>query len=151
MLCELIQAASLIIWDETLMTQKIGFEALERMLRDIISTPSSANAKLPFGGKVVVLGGDLRQTLSIIQGGSHSEITCSTIVNFVLWSYIVVLHHRSNIRPSAHGLIEEGKKELADSSRWMLDIGEGNIEAIAKEDETEASWIKIPDELLLRW
>jgi hypothetical protein len=62
-----------------------------------------------------------------------------------------VLHHRSNIRLSAHGLIEEGKKELADSSRWMLDIGEGNIEAIAKEDETEASWIKIPDELLLKW
>jgi ATP-dependent DNA helicase PIF1 len=60
MLCELIQVASLIIWDETLMTQKIGFEALERMLHDIISTPSSANAKLPFGGKVVVLGGDLR-------------------------------------------------------------------------------------------
>jgi hypothetical protein len=29
----------------------------------------------------------------------------------------------------------------------MLHIGEDNIEAIVKEDETEASWIKIPDEL----
>jgi ATP-dependent DNA helicase PIF1 len=32
----------------------------------------------------------------------------------------------------------------------MLDIGDGNIEAVAKEDETEASWIKIPGELLLK-
>jgi ATP-dependent DNA helicase PIF1 len=31
----------------------------------------------------------------------------------------------------------------------MLDIGECNIEAVAKEDDTEPSWIRIPDELLL--
>jgi ATP-dependent DNA helicase PIF1 len=130
------------------MTYKIAFEALDRTLRNIVLTPSSANTKLPFGGKVVVLGGDLRQTLPIIQGDSHSEITCSAIVNFVLWSYVVVLHLRSNMRLSAHGLREEGRKELADFSRWwMLHIGEDNIEAIVKEDETEASWIKIPDEL----
>jgi hypothetical protein len=150
MLCELIPAAALIIWDEALMTHKIAFEALDRTLRDIILTPSCANTKLPFGGIVVVLGGDLRQTRRIIQGGSCSEIMRSAIINYVLWSYVVVLHLRSNMRLSAHGLIEEGRKELAYFSRWMLDIGEGNIEAVAKEDETEASWIKIPDELLLK-
>jgi ATP-dependent DNA helicase PIF1 len=32
----------------------------------------------------------------------------------------------------------------------MLDIGEGNIEATTKEGESEPSWIKIPDELLLK-
>jgi hypothetical protein len=58
-LCELIQSASLIIWDEALMTHKIAFEALDRTLRDILSIPSSASKQLPFGGKVVVLGGDL--------------------------------------------------------------------------------------------
>jgi ATP-dependent DNA helicase PIF1 len=35
-------------------------------------------------------------------------------------------------------------------SKWMLDIGEGNIEAVAKEDDMKPSWIKIPDELLLK-
>jgi ATP-dependent DNA helicase PIF1 len=54
------------------------------------------------------------------------------------------------MRLSANGLTEGARKELADFSRWMLDIGEGNIEAVAKEDEIEASWIKIPDELLLK-
>jgi hypothetical protein len=56
LLCELIQAAALIIWDETLMTHRIAFEALDRTLRDIVPTPSSADKGLPFGGKVVVLG-----------------------------------------------------------------------------------------------
>jgi ATP-dependent DNA helicase PIF1 len=60
MLCKLIQSASLIIWDEALMTHRISFEALDRTLRDILSLPSSNNKDLLFGGKVMVLGGDLR-------------------------------------------------------------------------------------------
>jgi hypothetical protein len=36
------------------MTHKIAFEALDKTLRDIVPTPSSANIKFPFGGKVVV-------------------------------------------------------------------------------------------------
>jgi ATP-dependent DNA helicase PIF1 len=54
------------------------------------------------------------------------------------------------MRLSANTLTEEGKKELADFTRWMLDIGEGNIEATTKEGESESSWIKIPKEFLLR-
>jgi hypothetical protein len=150
MLCELIQAVSLIIWDETLMAHKIAFEALDRTLRDIVSIPSSVNKKLPFGGKVVILEGDLRQTLPVVQGGSRAEITKSAIVNSALWSYVTMLHLTLNMRLTAQGLTEKGKKELAEFSRWMLDIGEGKIKAMAKEDEIEPSWIEIPDELLLK-
>jgi hypothetical protein len=32
----------------------------------------------------------------------------------------------------------------------MLDIGEGNIESIARDGESKPSWIQIPDEYLLR-
>jgi ATP-dependent DNA helicase PIF1 len=80
------------------MTHKMAFEALDRTLRDIVPAPSSVNTKSPFGGKVVVLGGDLRQTLPVVQGGSRSDITCSTIVSSVLWSHVVVLHLKSNMR-----------------------------------------------------
>jgi hypothetical protein len=59
MLCELIQSTSLIIWDEALMTHKFAFEALDRSLRDILASSSPIATNLPFGGKVVVLGGDL--------------------------------------------------------------------------------------------
>jgi hypothetical protein len=103
MLSDLIQAASLIIWDEALMTHIIAFEALDRTLRDILLS------KLPFGGKVVVLGGDIRQTLPVIEGGSRSEIINSAIVNSSLWSHVVVLHLRTNMRLSTHALTEEGR------------------------------------------
>jgi hypothetical protein len=150
MLCELIQSASLIIWDETLMIHKITFEALDRTLHNIVLVPSSADRKLPFGEKIVVLDGDPRQTLLNIQSGSRSEIVNSAIVNSSLWFYVTVLHLTTNMRLSTHGLTEEERKDLADLSKWMLAAGEGEIEATAKEDEMEPSWIEIPDEFLLK-
>jgi hypothetical protein len=92
------------------MTHKITFEALDRTLRDIVSVPSSVDRKLPFARKVVVLGGDLRQTLLVIQGGSRSEVVNSAIVNSSLWFYVTVLHLTTNMRLSTHGLTEEARK-----------------------------------------
>jgi hypothetical protein len=63
MLAELIQVATLIIWDEAPMTNRRCFEALDRTMRDILSKHIPSNAVLPFGGKPVVLGGDFRQIL----------------------------------------------------------------------------------------
>jgi ATP-dependent DNA helicase PIF1 len=54
------------------------------------------------------------------------------------------------MRLSTHGLTEEGREELTDFSKWMLAIGEGDIHATVKENETEPSWIKIPDDFLLK-
>jgi hypothetical protein len=36
-------------------------------------------ADVPFGGKVVVLGGDLRQILPVIEGGSRPQIIDAAI------------------------------------------------------------------------
>ncbi|XP_044436190.1 uncharacterized protein [Triticum aestivum] len=51
---ELLKQASLIIWDEVAMTKHQAVETLDRSLQDIMECP------LPFGGKVVVFGGDFR-------------------------------------------------------------------------------------------
>jgi len=42
------------------MTHRHAFEALDRTLRDLISCKTEGADNLVFGGKVVVLGGDLR-------------------------------------------------------------------------------------------
>ena len=60
-LAELLIETSLVIWDEAIMTNKQCFEALDRSLRDIISQNDEKANAIPFGGKVVVLGGDLRK------------------------------------------------------------------------------------------
>lgn len=42
------------------------FEALDRSLRDMLRNENNGRLDIPFGGKVVVLGGDFRQILPVI-------------------------------------------------------------------------------------
>jgi ATP-dependent DNA helicase PIF1 len=91
-LSELIQLSSLIIWDEALMTSRTALEALDRTLQDLLSTSESQNKNISFGGKTVVLGGDLRYILPIVEGGSRAEIVNVAIVNSHLLSSVTVLH-----------------------------------------------------------
>jgi ATP-dependent DNA helicase PIF1 len=104
---------------------------------------------IPFGGKTVVLGGDLRQILPIVEGGSRAEIVNAAIVNSPLWSSITVLHLKKNMRLFALDISEQERNEIRHFSQWLLDIGDGNIEPFAKEGEEEPSWIKIPTKYLL--
>ncbi|KAH0703681.1 hypothetical protein KY285_017959 [Solanum tuberosum] len=55
----LIKDAKLIVWDEASMAKKNMIEALDVLLRDIM------DVKTLFGGKVIVFGGDFRQTLPV--------------------------------------------------------------------------------------
>ncbi|XP_073277636.1 uncharacterized protein [Primulina huaijiensis] len=60
-LAELIVKSKLIIWDETPMTHKFCFEALDKSMKDIIRFVNPSSLHLPFGGKTVVFGGDFRR------------------------------------------------------------------------------------------
>ncbi|XP_057432230.1 ATP-dependent DNA helicase RRM3-like [Lotus japonicus] len=84
---ELLKKASLIIWDEAPMLNKHCFEALDRSLNDIMKTQFTHGYDIPFGGKVVVLGGDFRQILPVISKGSRSEIVGSAINSSYLWKH----------------------------------------------------------------
>lgn len=56
---KLIHDASIIIWDEAPMVHKYVSECVNRTLCDIM------DCKDPFGGKVILLGGDFRQVLPV--------------------------------------------------------------------------------------
>jgi len=60
-LAELVDKAKLIIQDEALMMHRHCFEALDRTLIDVLRHRNNDILDIPFGGKVVVLGGDFRQ------------------------------------------------------------------------------------------
>jgi len=67
---DLLRKASLIIWDEAPTSNRLNFEAVDRMLRDIMRKEDPMRADLPFGGKVMLVGGDFRQCLPIIPSKS---------------------------------------------------------------------------------
>jgi len=88
-LAELLKVTKLIIWDEAPMAHKFCFEALDKSLRDLMS--SSNNGDSPYGGKVVVFGGDFRQIHPVIPRGTRSDIVNATTNAFYLWEYFKVL------------------------------------------------------------
>jgi len=150
MLAELIQVAALIIWDEAPMTHRRCFEALDRTMRDILSEHNPANALLPFGGKPVVLGGDFRQILPVVRKGSRSTIVAASITNSKLWQHVVLLKLHTNMRLLNPTLEGNQRDELEQFSKWVLAIGDGTAPAEKRGEEREASWVTIPDDLLIR-
>ena len=149
MLCELIEETSLVIWDEALMTHRHAFEALDRTFRDLMSCKTMGADKLVFGGKVVVLGGDLRQILPVIEGGTRTEIVNAALVNSPLWRHVTVLSLTMNMRLRCPELTMEAQQEIASFSEWVLNVGEGQVPGVQRIGDTDGNYIQIPPDLLL--
>ena len=90
---KLLQAASLIIWDEALMTKRQAVEALDRSMRDIMDRPD-----LPFGGKTVVFGGDFRQVLPVVRKGTRAQIVDASLSRSELWKCMTKKKLEQNMR-----------------------------------------------------
>ncbi len=69
-LASLLQAAALIVWDEVVMMHRHVSEAVNRSLQDIMAVINPSFKFLPFGGLVVVFGGNFRQILPIVPHGT---------------------------------------------------------------------------------
>lgn len=132
MLSSLIESASLIIWDEALMTHRKCFEALDCSLRDILSERDPLLASVPFGGKIVVLGGDLRQILPVIEGGTRAHVVNAAVTNSPLWRDVTVLHLKINMRLAVQSTDAHVQDEAAAFAQWVLDIGDGTVPAVAR-------------------
>ncbi|XP_023741571.1 uncharacterized protein LOC111889660 [Lactuca sativa] len=61
------------------MVYKHAFGALDRSLKDVFRSENSTNSDIPFGGKVIVFGGDFRQILPVIPGGSRQNIVNASL------------------------------------------------------------------------
>ncbi|XP_061343112.1 uncharacterized protein LOC133289229, partial [Gastrolobium bilobum] len=129
-----------IIWDEAPMVHKFCFEALDRTLRDVLSC-----VDMPFGGKVVVLGGDFRQILPDIPNGSRQDIVHATINSSYLWSHYHLLSLTKNMCLNS-GSSTNNLLEIKEFSEWLLKIGDGDL----GDDVDGESIITIPDELLIK-
>ena len=90
-IAKLIRQSTTIIWDEAPMAKRYAFEALDRILKDILQCDA------PFGGKVMIMGEDFCQVLPVVQIGSKAQMIYASIVKSHLWSYTKVLHLCQNM------------------------------------------------------
>ncbi|OMO65292.1 DNA helicase PIF1, ATP-dependent [Corchorus olitorius] len=147
----LMQQTKLIVWDEAPMMNRHCIEALDRSLRDICGASQPALMQLPFGGITVVFGGDLRQILPVISGGSRGDIVDSTICNSPLWSHCRNMHLTVNMRVLTSNSDNLDHGCLASFARWLINVGDGNLPASPDYDDPEGDWIEIPTDLLIKY
>ncbi|XP_022008025.1 uncharacterized protein LOC110907339 [Helianthus annuus] len=124
---ELIRSSRLIIWDEASMAKRQAIEAVDRTLKDIIGV------NLPFGGKIMVMGGDFRQVLPVVKRGTRAQIVDSSLRMSPLWHLTKKMRLTINMRA------------LNDPwySDFLLRVGDGSEESI------EGSYIRIPDDMTI--
>ncbi|XP_038721985.1 ATP-dependent DNA helicase PIF1-like [Tripterygium wilfordii] len=125
-LAQLICKSKLIIWDEAPMTNKYSFEALDKTLRDVLRFTNPKSFQQPFGGKVVVFGGDFRQILPVVPKGTRQDIVFATINSSYLWKFCKVLRLTKNMR--LHKSCQDSAlNKIREFSEWILKIGDGEI------------------------
>ena len=143
-LANLLLATKLIVWDESSAVMRYHFEALDRCLRDLMRVRGYvAKSKLPFGGIVVVAGGDFRQTLPIVQHvQSVADIVGVTIKRSPLWPLFTTLRLVDNMRlRSSTDPVE--RAQIAKFATWQMSVGNGTHECYRE----EAGMLELPPEM----
>nr|GMC92135.1 ATP-dependent DNA helicase pif1-like [Ipomoea batatas] len=113
----------LILWDEASMANCRAIESVDTTLRDIMDTDQI------FGGKVVVFGGDFRQTLPVIRYGKKEDfIEASLVKSPLIWPTIRRLKLVQNIRANEDPAFCE----------YLMKIGDGTEQLVGRDK------IKIP-------
>lgn len=144
-LAELLRKTRLIIWDEAPMVHKHCFEALDKTLRDVLRFSKSNSIDQPFGGKVIVFGGDFRQILPVIPKASRQDVVLATLNSSYLWSFCKVLTLTKNMRLQSQNSNSD-IEELREFSEWILKVGDGTI---GGPNDGEAD-VEIPDDILIK-
>lgn len=117
---QLLRATSLLLWDEAPMTHKHAFEAVDRMLQNVMGN------KLPFGGKAFVCSGDFRQVLPIVKRGNRAETVAAGLQRSKeLWPLFTVMRLQTNMR--AQVMVAAGRDATAQSqfAADLLRLGDG--------------------------
>jgi len=126
-LAKLLKATKLIIRDEAPMAHKYYFESLDKTLKDIMCMSHVDN--VPFGGKVVVFGGDFRQILLVIPSGSRLDIVHATINASYLWDYCTMLKLTKNMHLQSNSIMSKAE-EIKSFSQWLIDVGDDGFSKI---------------------
>ena len=112
------------MWDEIVPQHWYAIEALDCMLRD---------SDKPFGGVMLLMGGDFQQTLLVIPKGTWVQVLDATVMWSYLWNNIEVIHLHENMQ-----LQDDPKAEKF--REWLLQIRHGK-------NSDENSKVEIPQDI----
>jgi PIF1-like helicase/Helicase len=108
---------SMIIWDEAPMQSRWSLEAVDRSLRLLTKINE------PFGGKIVVFGGDFRQVLPVIPKANSTVIISMIIKRSELWQNMRKLKLNINERVLRCG----DNINFRLFAEFLLEVGENRV------------------------
>ena len=116
------------------MAPREALDAVDRLLRDFMQIDE------PFGGKVLVMGGDFRQVLPVMPRATRAEILDHSLQQHPLWRghYIQVRHLTANMRARGD---DEAQQEWR---RFLLTVGDGTVPV---HPVLSPQAIRLPDDL----
>ncbi|EGT37482.1 hypothetical protein CAEBREN_25238 [Caenorhabditis brenneri] len=102
-----------LVWDEAPMSPKAALETVDQVLQDV------TGIKKPFGGKLIILGGDFRQCLPVVhRGGIEEQVANSIKKSEKLWPLFKTYRLTTNLR------VSDGNEEW---KQFLLDVGDGKL------------------------
>ncbi len=120
------------------MQHKHTFEAVDRTFQDLTGLDR------PFGGVVVVMGGDFRQVLPVIPKGSRAQIVQASLNRSILWNDIQLMRLHQNMRVQT--MLNTGDVANAtqqeEFSDWLKRIGEGTERIYQEHGENPYAFLK---------
>ncbi|XP_073821586.1 uncharacterized protein [Musca autumnalis] len=91
-MAKVLQQCAIVVWDECPMAHKKSLEAFDRTMKDL-----RTNGQL-FGGALVLLAGDFRQTLPVIPRSTAADELNASLKSSILWKYVKKLTLTTNVR-----------------------------------------------------
>ena len=156
MQAQLLRKTKLIIWDESSMINKSTLETVDRTFKDIFGTQNKVLESVPFGGRLMVFGGDFRQVLPVIPKGSRSDVVNACINRSFLWPSFTVKKLQINMRvqQAQNSNNPSLSLELEQFANMLLDIGNGSAETLRVQVypnffATDTDFVKLLDSMLI--
>ena len=106
-----LREAAIIIWDEATQPPVQAYKLVDQFLRDVM------RIDLPFGGKVVVMAGDWRQTLPIAHSRADTLAKCLCSYD-AYWS--IITKHKLTLNMRAN-------PDQVEFKEMLLAMGEGRL------------------------
>ena len=125
-----LKYSRILVMDEASSISKHVYSCVDRFFRDIRRQPN-----VPFGGIVVLLTGDFRQTLPVPDMSRITQSVELCLKRSPLWQYFRRLRLVQNMRALAHEV---------EFKEWLMRVGDGVEPTIDGQ-----SLIRIPDRILV--
>lgn len=110
-----INAASLVIIDEYSMCPKIALKIIDKLLKDLASNENKSKL---FGGKTILLCGDLRQILPVVPHASRSVLIENCVISWEEYHKF----HKIRLNQNMRALPEE-----VDFVNFLKKMGDGRL------------------------